>query len=363
MHQTPLNAFHRERNARLVDFAGWEMPVVYTSIIEEHHFTRQHCTMFDVSHMGRIEVWGAGDEAFLQKLCTRNVGDMAAGLSRYSHICREDGGILDDVIVSRCEDHYLIVCNASNRTKIVGWLGQHGNEFGVEIRDRTLETAMVAVQGPEALETLGQLLPVGLDDLKRYRFKTGNIMGVEFFIARSGYTGEDGVEIILPAQFATTATQMLISKSGGLGRPIKPAGLGARDTLRFEAGMPLYGHELTEEWDSITAGQGWAVDLSKDFIGQSAMKRVADEGPRRTIVGLELDGKRIARDGCEVYHDGRRAGFITSGTKSPTFDKVIAMGMLETTASEPGTQVEIDLRGQRSSATVVALPFYKRPKK
>ena len=362
MLQTPLIAFHRDCHARLVDFAGWEMPVMYTSIIDEHNYTRQHGTVFDVSHMGRIEFRGPDARALLERLNTRNIGAAQPGMCRYSHMCQEDGGILDDVIISCFEDHYLVVCNASNREKLLGWWDRQRAGYDVDIKDRTLESAMVAIQGPEALETLGKLLPIPLDDLKRYRFKTGDVLGTEYYIARSGYTGEDGVEIILPANTVLMALRLLLSQSEELGRPIRPAGLGARDTLRLEAGMPLYGHELTEDWDSITAGQEWAVDLSKDFIGQPVLLRVRDEGPKRRMIGFELDGKRIARPGATIRRDGQEVGLITSGTRSPTLGKNIAMGLLATNLSELGTRLEVDIRGHTCDATVVPLPFYKKPK-
>jgi len=363
MLQTPLNAYHREAGARLVDFAGWEMPVIYTSIIDEHNWTRQHASLFDVSHMGRVEFRGPDAGRLLERLNTRNIGSAEPGMCRYSHMCKPDGGILDDVIVSRFEDRYLVVCNASNREKLLWWWEQQRNGFDVEIRDRTFETAMVAIQGPEALETLGQLLPIPVGDLKRYRFKSGNLMGAEYFVARSGYTGEDGAEIILPAGFALPAIRMLVSKSAELGRPVKPAGLGARDTLRLEAGMPLYGHELTEEWDSLTAGQAWAVDLTKDFIGADVLRRLQAEGLRRQIVGLELEGKRIARQGAAVLRDGRPVGAVTSGTQSPTLGKNIAMALVETGSAGVGTRLEVDIRGSRTAANVVPLPFYKAKKR
>lgn len=360
MRQTPLNDFHRQSGARLVDFAGWEMPISYTSILEEHHYTRQHATFFDVSHMGRIDFTGRDALAFLERLCTRRLGDMQVGVSRYSHVCREDGGILDDVIVSRLETQFFMVCNASNREKLLGWFDQHKSEFDVGITDRTLETAMVAIQGPEALGTLDGLLPFQVSDLKRYRFKTGTAMGFNYYVARSGYTGEDGVEIILPAKFAASAADLLVSRSSEMGRPIKPAGLGARDTLRLEAGMPLYGHELTEEWDSITAGQAWCVDLTKDFIGQPTMQRLVQAGLPRKMVGLTLTGRRIARQGAEIYAGGQRVGVVTSGTLSPTLDRSIAMALVNAAHAEPGSQLEADLRGSRCQAVVTPLPFYKR---
>ncbi len=344
----------------MVDFAGWEMPVMYRGILDEHRHTRQHAGLFDVSHMGRVEFHGPGAEPLLERLCTRRLADAKPGVSRYSHVCRDDGGILDDVIVSRLETHWLMVCNASNREKLLGWFEQQRRGFDVDIRDRTTETAMVAVQGPEAIETLEKLLPIKVADLKRYHFKTGSLLGQPYYVARSGYTGEDGVEIILPAMLAATACAMLVEKSAEIGRPVLPAGLGARDTLRLEAAMPLYGHELTEEWDSLTAGQGWCVALDKEFIGRDAMARIKAEGLKRQIAGFEIEGKRIARQGAAILSAGRPVGVVTSGTQSPTLDKVIGLGLIEAAAAAVGTKLEIDLRGTMLSAKVVPTPFYKR---
>ncbi len=360
MHQTPLNQFHRDQGARMVEFAGWEMPIMYSGIIEEHRWTREHAGVFDVSHMGRVEFRGPDALAFLELLNTRNIGQAAVGMCRYSHMCKDDGGILDDVIVSRFEDKFLVVCNASNREKLLGWWNERKRGFNVEIIDHTLETAMVAIQGPEALETMDRLLPFKVSDLKRYRFKTGSAIGAEYFVARSGYTGEDGVECIFPASFAMMLATMLMSQSAEMGRPIKPIGLGARDTLRLEAGMPLYGHELTEDWDSLTGGQEWAVDLTKNFIGVDVMRKLKAEGLKRKVIGLELDGKRIARQGAEVSRDGARIGVVTSGTLSPTLDRNIAMALAPPAHGEAKTALEVDIRGTRVPARVVPLPFYKR---
>ncbi len=357
-----MKDFHHRQGARLVDFAGWEMPVFYTGLIEEHNFTRQHATFFDVSHMGRVYFEGPGAEALLERLNTRRIGDMKVGQCRYSHMCREDGGILDDVIVSRLEEKWLVVCNASNREKLVAWWEKQRRGFDVTIDDRTTETAMVAIQGPEALESLDRLLPFKVSDLKRYHCKTGSFMGQAYYVARSGYTGEDGIEIIIPAHLGEAAVGMLVENSADIGRPIKPAGLGARDTLRTEAGMPLYGHELTEEWDSITAGQGWAVDLTKEFIGQATCARVKEAGPAKVMIGLEIDSKRTPRQGATILAGGAPVGTVTSGTTSPTLGKVIAMAFVQPQHSAVGTALEIDLRGSTLPAKVAALPFYKRGK-
>jgi aminomethyltransferase len=362
MLQTPLIETHRELGARLVDFAGWEMPLLYRGIIEEHQHTRRHASFFDVSHMGRVEFRGPDAGALLEQVNTRNIGAMVPGQCRYSHVCRENGGILDDVIVSRFEDHYLVVCNASNRAKLLGWWQRLAAARNVAIVDRTLESAMVAIQGPEVIDTLDRLLPQPVAPLKRYHFASGRFLGTNYYVARSGYTGEDGVEIILPAAMARAALGLLMQQSAGLGRPVLPAGLGARDTLRLEAGMPLYGHELSEDWDSITAGQAWCVDLSKEFIGREALARIKADGPRRCIAGLELEGRRAARQGATVLSEGRGVGVVTSGSFSPTFDKPLALALIEREASEVGRRLTIDLRGTCVPAVVVPLPFYQRKK-
>ena len=363
MHKTCLNDLHHDLGAKMVDFAGWEMPVYYEGLIKEHQHTRQHASAFDVSHMGRVEFRGERAGELLERLNTRKVGDMAPGVSRYSHMCNEAGGILDDVIVSRLEDHWMVVCNASNREKLLGWWDQQKAGYDIEIVDRTFETAMVAIQGPEACETLDRLLPFPVSDLKRYRFKTGSMMGVTYFVARSGYTGEDGVEIILPANLGLMAMRMLLDRSAGIGRPIKMAGLGARDSLRTEAAMPLYGHELTEEWDPISAGQAWVVSFDKDFIGKPALEKIKAGGQERAMVGLEVDSKRTPRQGAPILVGGEAIGVVTSGVTSPTLGKVIAMGFLPPAKAEPGTAVELDLKSCVLNAKVVPLPFYKAPKK
>ncbi|MCG3128662.1 MAG: Aminomethyltransferase [Phycisphaerae bacterium] len=360
MLKTSLNEFHRECGAKLVDFAGWEMPVMYRGIIDEHLCTRQAASLFDVSHMGRLEIRGDAAERFLQRLCTRNVTGMKVGLSRYSHLCNESGGILDDIIVSRFASHFLIVCNASNRDKVIAWLRRHAGDFGVSIDDRTLETAMVAIQGPQAIPTLKSMLPLPIDELKRYHFLSGELMDAPYAVFRSGYSGEDGVEVVMPAALAPSAVRLLLARAEAAGSPIKPAGLGARDTLRLEAAMPLYGHELTEAWDSITAGQAWCVDLTQPFIGQPVLKQIQERGPARKLAGFELAGRRIARQGCRILQAGREVGVVTSGTQSPTLGKVIAMGLIEAALAGPGQAVEMDVSGTAAPATVVPLPFYKR---
>ncbi|UCG33383.1 MAG: glycine cleavage system aminomethyltransferase GcvT [Phycisphaerales bacterium] len=364
MLKTALHDVHEQLGARMVEFAGWRMPMLYTSIVDEHRHTRKCCSVFDVSHMGRIDLSGPDAEALVNHVLTRDVSRMAVGQCAYAHVCREDGGILDDVLASRYEDHWMIVCNASNRDKIMGWLGQHAAGRDVSIDDKTLRTSMLAIQGPRTIELLGQIMPVPLGNLKRYRFTSGEYMGLPYTISRTGYTGEDGVELILPNEIAATAYQFLRADEA-LCERILPAGLGARDTLRLEAAMPLYGHELNEDIDSISTGQGWCVHLETDFVGAEALRRIKEEGPKRRIVGLELAGKRIAREGWTILHDGVQVGVVTSGTMSPTLGKSIAMGCVTSGLAEPGTKLVAAPRGNTNrgeEAVLVPLPFYKAGK-
>ena len=362
MNQSPLHDVHIKLGATMVDFAGWRMPLTYGSIIAEHHHTRTGCTVFDVSHMGRIRVEGADAESLLQRLCTRNVVEMEPGQARYTHMCNESGGILDDLLVYRSETHWDVVCNASNRTKIVDWMTGHSRSIRASIDDRTLQTAMLAVQGPRTMDYAHKLMPFDLGNLKRYRFLSGVTLGMAYTVARSGYTGEDGLEIIVPAGVVKMFTSKLFRMESNGEKAITPAGLGARDSLRLEAGMPLYGHELHEDVDPLTAGQSWCVDLEKDFIGGEAMRMLQAEGLKRKLVGLELSGRRMARQGYPVMVSGRTIGQITSGTLSPTLSKSIAMAFVEADHAELGTELTVDLRGTGTEAAVVKLPFYKRSK-
>ncbi|MGD2111447.1 MAG: glycine cleavage system aminomethyltransferase GcvT [Phycisphaerae bacterium] len=363
MLRTPLYDTHVEFGARIVEFAGWEMPVQFAGVAEEHNHTRNACSVFDVSHMGRLRLTGPDCEAFLDRICTRNLTDAEVGRSYYAHVCREDGGVLDDVIVSRFESDWLVVCNGANREKIVAWLDRHRTGQRVELTDDTLATTMVAIQGPKTLELAPDVVDEDLASIKRYRCRMFQILGIPVAVFRSGYTGEDGFEVVVPAG----VTQMLIPRLlGTKDKPhpvIKPAGLAARDTLRLEAGMPLYGQELTEEWDSLTGGQAWCVDLTKDFIGAEAMRKLKDNGLPRTLVGLQLEGRRIARHHYPVSCGGKQIGEVTSGTLSPTLNKSIAMALVATEHASEGTELEVGISGKPVPARVVKLPFYKRPKK
>lgn len=363
--QTPLNDWHVEHGARMVDFAGWSMPIQYTSIVAEHQATREAVGVFDVSHMGRLRIEGADAPEQLDRLLTRRVVDLPSGRIRYSLVTNEEGGILDDVLVYHLQTpserrYFLMVVNASNRERIVSWLqSQLDDSSDVQLLDRTLETAMISVQGPRALETVQPLFKVKLDELGYYHGLVTEQFGRPCTVSRTGYTGEDGFELIVRAEDAVDVCKNLFRAGRDLG--ISPVGLAARDTLRLEAGMPLYGHELSEQTTPIQAGLGFAVNLkNRQFPGRDALLAAQSnrELPRR--VGLQSDGRRVPRDGYGVFAEGDPVGQVTSGTFSPTLQKPIAMAYVEPSIAEVGSHVEVDIRGRREPATVVALPFYRR---
>jgi aminomethyltransferase len=354
----------------MVDFAGWEMPLLYnrpdgagpSGIIAEHNHTRTAASIFDVSHMGRVKFTGKDAEAFLQKICTRNVGQGTVGQSMYSLVCNPTGGMLDDVIVSRFEKHWYMVCNASNREKLLKWFEQQKVGMDVSFEDETFKTAMVAIQGPKAVELLDAVLPEPVSELKRYHFEVQRyMMMIQFTVFRSGYTGEDGAEIVCGTTAASMAVNFLV-KGDGKHETLQPAGLGARDTLRMEAGMPLYGHELNEEIDPLSAGLGWAVDLNKDFIGAEALRKVKQDGLRMKLVGLLIEGPRAARQGMTVTRNGAAVGTVTSGAMSPTLKRPIAMAYVKADVAAATEALAITAGNNQLAASITPLPFYKRPK-
>ncbi|MEX0819170.1 MAG: glycine cleavage system aminomethyltransferase GcvT [Pirellulaceae bacterium] len=363
--RTPLYDWHVARSARMVDFAGWSMPVQYSSIVEEHNATRNAVGVFDISHMGRLRFDGQGAARFLDRLLTRRVVGIEAGLIRYSLVTNEAGGILDDVLVYHLKEaggepfHQLVV-NASNRAKIVAWIEQHLTDAdALTFRDETIETAMIAVQGPRALEALQPLVDVPLSDMRYYSGQAAQVAGHLGIVSRTGYTGEDGCELILPAESATDVVERLFAEGKSCG--IQPAGLGARDTLRLEAGMPLYGHELSETIDPFQAGLGFAVHLKdRDFIGAAALRELKQRPNQPRRIGLELGGKRVPREHYPVLFQGEPVGEITSGTFSPTLERPIGMAYVQPHAAELGTELAVDVRGRAEPARVVPLPFYQR---
>ncbi len=368
LNRTPFYDFHVEQGAKMVEFAGWAMPILYRSIIDEHRQVRASGGVFDVSHMGRLRVHGPDAQRFLDRICTRRILGMAVGQCRYALVLNEQGGCRDDTVICRVGDQeYLLVCNAANRSKLLDHFEKVRGDLGFDLRDQTIESGMLAVQGPKVIDLLAGLVPE-LAGLKRYRLVVKDLLGARIIIARTGYTGEDGVEVIMPASLAEQAIELMLSDVGGAAAPIKPAGLGARDTLRMEAAMPLYGHEITEDIDPLAAGLTFAVKLDKgegddeagQFIGQEALKRIAREGPRRRLAGLTLEGKRTARPGMTVQAGGARIGVVTSACFSPTLARPIALAYLDATHAEPGGSVRVDLGSAPASARVVELPFYKR---
>lgn len=372
--QTPLTQWHVAHGGRMVDYAGWSMPVQFSSIVDEHHATRTAVGLFDVTHMGRLLISGSQAGELLESVLTRRVGDLSPGQVRYALVCNESGGVLDDVLSYRVEVPdsdllgYGLVVNASNREKIIAHLQQHAAGRDANIQDVTGQYAMIACQGPKAIELLD---PITDCQLTTFRYYTGEVTQfrpssdnkapIECYISRTGYTGEDGCEIICPADRAVDVWQTLIdlaSEVGGL-----PVGLAARDTLRLEAGMPLYGHELTEDTNPIQAGLSFAVNLrDREFIGREALVEASADNQQPIRVGLQLDGRRPAREGCPVLQGDQVVGEISSGTFSPTFDRPLAMAFVKPSAATVGERVAIDIRGRETPATVVPLPFYERGK-
>lgn len=367
--KTPLYEWHQTHGGRLVDFAGWSMPVQYTSIVEEHMATRQSAALFDVSHMGRFLLRGPALE-WLDTLLTRRVVDLSAGRVRYSLVTKEDGGVLDDILVYHMkrdngEPLVLLVVNASNRLKIWNWLQQHlsTDQPGapqVTMEDVTLQTAMIAIQGPAACAHAAQMLQLtGLDRLRSYAAKWMEGTSGWWIYSRTGYTGEDGLELIVPAPRAVDLWQRLLQ---GDGPRVLPAGLGARDTLRLEAAMPLYGHELSEEMTAAQAGLDFALDLNgRSFPGREAIAAARQSQDLPLRVGLKLEGKRVARENYPICDpSGKPIGRVTSGTFSPTLQQSIAMGYVQPAYGKWGTSVSVDVRGRLEAAQIVRLPFYQR---
>ena len=362
--KTPLHAAHLAAGGHMVDFAGYDMPVRYGTIVAEHAAVRTAAGLFDISHMGRVRFSGDDAERFLDRLLTNRV-PTEPGRVKYGLLCREDGGILDDVLTTKLAEDWLMVVNASNRPACLDWFRIQADGFAVEIDDRTAETAMIAVQGPAAAEIVADALGMPLlHELGYYRASPavwGRADGPaeEITVSRTGYTGEDGFEVIVPAADADAMWGLL--RETGEPHGLVPCGLGCRDTLRLEAGMPLYGHELTVEVDPITAGLNFAVALGKDdFLGRDAIAAVKEAGPERVRVGLEQVGKRVGREGAAVSRNGERVGEVTSGTHSPTLGKAIGMAYVAPDAAAEGTELEVDVRGRPEPAKVVSLPFYKR---
>jgi aminomethyltransferase len=366
--RTPLFDWHVAHGGRMVDFAGWEMPVQYSSITTEHLATRQAIGLFDISHMGRLRFFGPDAARFLDANVTRSVADMRPGQIRYGLVCNDRGGILDDVLVYRLavegpvDDDtatFQVVVNASNREKIVDWFQRRLPDYATKLDDITTSTAMIAVQGPNAVRLIDPLVAGDLSTLRYYTGKDARFDGRNCFLSRTGYTGEDGCEIICPAEDATAIWDKLVAAGASYG--LQAVGLGARDTLRLEAAMPLYGHELSESINPMQAGLGFAVTFGdREFVGKAALERFAKDPNLPVRVGLQLDGKRVPRQGAEVLRGDVVCGDVTSGTFSPTFERPIAMAYVQPSAQAASSRLAVDIRGTAYPCVVVPLPFYDR---
>ncbi|GAA2464913.1 glycine cleavage system aminomethyltransferase GcvT [Streptomyces lavendulocolor] len=364
---TALDAVHRALGATMTDFAGWDMPLRYGSERDEHNAVRTKAGLFDLSHMGEITVTGPQAADFLNYALVGNIGSVGTGRARYTMICQEDGGILDDLIVYRLgETEYMVVANASNAQIVLDALTARAAGFDAAVRDDRDAYALLAVQGPESPGILKSLTDADLDGLKYYAGLPGTVAGVPALIARTGYTGEDGFELFVEPRYAEELWQALTEAGAGAG--LIPCGLSCRDTLRLEAGMPLYGHELTTALTPFDAGLGRVVKFEKegDFVGREALTAAAERAqiaPPRKLVGLVARGRRVPRAGMSVVADGTVIGEVTSGAPSPTLGSPIAMAYVDAAHAAPGTEgVGVDIRGTHEPYEVVALPFYKRQK-
>ncbi len=358
--KTPLSDWHQSHGGRMVEFGGWLMPVQYSTIVEEHQAVRQRVGVFDISHMGRLTFDGPGMLDWLERVTTNHVAKLHLDQIQYSLMANEQGGLIDDILVYRHQYGFYLVCNASNRNSVVGQFEAHRQGAVGNFHDRTRDTAMIAVQGPQALATVQPLCDQPLADVKYYHLVMGRVLGdVNAVFSRTGYTGEDGFELIVAAGQAERVWNAILES--GQPHGITACGLGARDTLRFEAAMPLYGHELSAATNPYAALLGWAVKLEKgEFVGRSAL-REWKRNPGAVRVGLRLEGKRIARQGAVILDGGREVGAVSSGTFAPTLQLSLAMGYVEPALVRPGTMLAVDVRGRREPAVVVDLPFYRRP--
>jgi aminomethyltransferase len=361
VHDTPLVDRHLALGARIIDFAGWRMPVQYTSILGEHRAVRERAGLFDLSHMGELWVEGPDAASALDAAVVSAPSRLAVGRAQYSMIVAPDGGILDDLIIYRLADErFMVVANASNAGVVSDTLAERLDGTRAVLDDHSLATGLVAIQGPRSIDILRPLTDVDLDALRYYAIAGGRVAGIEAQVARTGYTGEDGFEVFVETGRTGELWDALlpaVREAGGL-----PVGLGARDTLRLEAGMPLYGNELDRATTPFDAGLGRVVKLDKpgDFVGRAALEKIAADGPRKRLVGLVMEGRGIARHGYPVHAGDQRTGTVTSGTQSPTLGQAIAMAFVTPPDGEPESTVDVEIRESRVPARVVPLPFYRR---
>jgi aminomethyltransferase len=359
LKRTPLWDEHRNAGAKLVSFAGYDMPVQYRSgIIAEHQAVRKFAGLFDVSHMGEIDVKGPQALDLVQYVTTNDASKLEYGQAQYSVMCRPDGGAIDDCIVYRMRDGYMIVVNASNRVKDRDWIAHHAQNFDCEVTDRSDEIALIALQGPRAEKILARATDADLPAIAYYHFAEGQVAGVPAIISRTGYTGEDGFELYLDAGAAVKVWRKLLEVGAADG--LTPAGLGARDSLRLEMGYALYGNDIDEKRTPLEAGLGWVTKLDKsDFIGADALRKLKEQGLRQRLVGFVLKERGFPRHGYEVRGNGQGAGEVTSGTVSPSLDKGVGLAYVASELSKPGTAIEIMVRDKAIPAEVTRPPFYQ----
>jgi len=363
LKKTPLNARHRSLGARMVEFGGWDMPVEYSGIVDEHMAVRTRAGLFDVSHMGEIEIAGADALKAVQHITSNDAAKLTVGQIQYSALTTPQGTFVDDVLVYKLADeHFMLVVNASNIIKDYHWITEHIADQGDAVAVNTSSRyALLALQGPASRDVLQSLTAVNLDGVKYYWFTTGEVASVRCTISRTGYTGEDGFEVFMPPASADRVWNAILAAGKDAG--VIPAGLGARDTLRLEAAMRLYGNDMDETTTVVEADLGWIVGWKKqEFLGFTVLQNQKAEGPRRKLVGFEMLDRAIARHGYDVYVAGAHAGTVTSGTHTPFLKKAIGMAYVPSDTTKPGTEFEVDIRGRRTRATVVPMPFYKRQK-
>jgi aminomethyltransferase len=360
IRKTALNAVHRRLNARMVNFGGWDMPLEYSGILAEHDAVRTRAGLFDVSHMGEIEITGPGAQALVQWVSCNNAAKLIDGQIQYSGLMTSRGTFVDDLLVHKISDtHYMLCVNASNQDADFAHIAAH-NKFDAKIENSGPRYSQLAVQGPRAAEILQKLTPVSLSPIRYYYFVFGKVSGIDCLIARTGYTGEDGFEIYFPPEHSEKLWDDLMSAGAPLG--MIPAGLGARNTLRLEAGMCLYGHEIDDTTTPWEAGLAWICKMEKaPFLGSDVLAKQKQDGVPRKLIGFEMLDKRIGRDGYPVDAAGKEVGRVTSGGPSPSLKKNIGMAYVPPTLAGLGTDLEIDIRGQKAAARIIPLPFYKRP--
>lgn len=354
--KTALYDVHEKLGAKIVHFAGYYMPVYYSSIIDEHRRVRATAGLFDVSHMGEFDIRGADALAFVQQMTTNDAAGLGVNQIQYSVFCYPDGGIVDDLLVYRLEDHFLLVVNAANLAKDFAWLRQH-LQGRVELTDISDETALLALQGPRAEEVLSPLVNADLPSLAYYHCLSGTVAGKPALISRTGYTGEDGFEVYCKPQHGVAIWEAIMDSGGRA--DIQPVGLGARDTLRLEMKYALYGNDVDRTTNPLEAGLGWVVKLDKaDFIGREALLQIKAAGMSRKLVGFETEGKSFPRKDVAIRKDGMDIGHVTSGTFSPSLDKGIGLGYVAARQTQIGNQIELDIRGKGVAARIVKTPFY-----